>query len=180
MKKFDLLEGKEYIVVSTRRLYEGFVGTEKWVIVSNLTEEELCEKYLLEIECFRPWTLITVEQYTVMVEWKRNEDKHRRRIFAGGKKTGKELFYGVDGSYIDKLMDESSDSSYCYTMKLPLDILVGGFEMLTKVQRERIEMMFIDKMTIRDIARVENVSDHAVKKSIEQGINKLRAIYLQD
>lgn len=180
-KRTDLLEGKEYIVVSIIKLYPGFIGTEKWVLISDTPESDLVTKYSQELEKYRPWVYITLEQYTVMIDWKRNEDTHRRRIYGGDKRNfGKEFCYGVDGSYIDKIMEETSDGNYSYSMELPLDLLFGGYNSLTPVQKERLEKKFIDKMLVCDIAKQENVSHRAVIKSIEQGIKKLRTDYFWD
>ncbi len=176
MKKKDLLEGKDYIVISTHSIYPGFLGNVKWILVSDLSESELYSKYGKELDTYESWVFITLEQYAVMVDWKRNEEKHRRHIYGVGK-SGAELYYGVDGSFMDKQMERSNENSYSCGIALPVGILFGEFAFLTPLQRERLEKRFNNNMSISEIAKEENVSFRAVKKSIEQGLNKLRTEY---
>ena len=71
-------------------------------------------------------------------------------------------------------MEGANENSYSCDIALPVEILFGEFAFLTPLQRERLEKRFNNNMSISEIAKEENVSFRAVKKSIEQAINKLR------
>ena len=171
MKKFDLLEGKDYIVVSTQRLYPGFVGTEQWVIVTNLTEEDLRDKYLLEIERFRPWIMISLEQYSVMVEWKRNEEKHARRARFN-------FYFSVEDEYVEKklgdnLLTETLEETFFRDSQGCLDCL----DHLKPIQKKRIEMYYLEEMSLREIAASEGRSLSPIVKSVKNGTEKIKKYY---
>jgi len=47
---------------------------------------------------------------------------------------------------------------------------------LTEVQNRRIELHIINKITIREVARIENVKKRQIEKSLHLGLKKLRKI----
>ena len=179
MKKIDLLEGKEYITVPTIKLYPDYIGVEEWIVVTNLKESELIDRFSTEVDPYRPWVLITVEQYSVMVEWKRNEDKYKRRFYGGddGRK-GKFVSYGCDDSFFEKLLSEDGDKDYSYS---PIDSLEfdepESLMVLKPIQRERLKKNILYGYPIREIAAEEHMTYNAVFKSVSQGKKKLRKYY---
>ena len=48
---------------------------------------------------------------------------------------------------------------------------------LTETQMRRIELHFIDKITIRDLAKMENVRKNQIEKSIQLGLKKLKKFF---
>lgn len=48
---------------------------------------------------------------------------------------------------------------------------------LTETQMRRIELHFIDKITIRDLAKMENVRKKQIEKSIQLGLKKLKKFF---
>ena len=168
MKKKDFLEGKDYIIISTKTLYPGFIGVGKWIIVTDLEEEELCSRHLPEIASYRPWILITVEQYAVMVDWKRNEEKYRRRA------SQREIYYGVDQSFIEKQVEEDEINNLMQFDEYFANDLLQGCKELTASQERRIQKFYLEGHSMRQIAEEEKVSFTSIEKSIKFGIKKLR------
>ena len=172
MKKLDLLEGKEYLVFPGGHLYQGFVGSEKWIIVTELTETELIAKYDDIAVQYQPWILITIEQYSVMVDWKRNEEKHRRRSYTNT------FSYGIDDSYIEKILKEDAltdtlEDELFADREGSLDCL----KKLTPRQRQRIVDHFLYELPYRAIAEKEDITYHAVADSVKYGVKKMREYY---
>ena len=48
---------------------------------------------------------------------------------------------------------------------------------LTETQIRRVEMHFLDNVSIRDLARLENVRKKQIEKSIQQGIKKIKKYF---
>lgn len=48
---------------------------------------------------------------------------------------------------------------------------------LTETQLRRLEMHYIDKITIREIARLENVRKKQIEKSIQLGLKKIKKFF---
>ena len=55
--------------------------------------------------------------------------------------------------------------------------LSKGMETLTKTQARRMELHIIDKVTIRDLAKLENVNKNQIEKSIKLGFKKLKKFF---
>lgn len=51
-----------------------------------------------------------------------------------------------------------------------------AMKQLTEVQNRRIELHIINKITIREVARLENVQKRQIEKSLHLGLKKLRKI----
>lgn len=63
--QFDVLKEEfhnECKVINLKYEYEGYIGKEQWAIISELTEEELFEKYPDIVEQYIPFVLLSVEQ----------------------------------------------------------------------------------------------------------------------
>lgn len=172
MKKLDLLEGKEYKVLSTAREYPHFTGVEKWIIVSELPEKELIAKYTKELDAYYPWIWISLDQYSVMVDWRRNEVTAYRRNCM------EMVSYGVDASYVEKLLEEellspSLEEQYFLDRVGDLSFL----DVLTEIEKERLQKYYVDEMTQQQIADLEGVTRTPVRKSIKKAVEKLLENY---
>lgn len=65
MKKFTVSEQEELFtqdckLINLRYEYSGFTGTEKWAIVTELSEEALWDKYPDIISRYMPFTLMSI------------------------------------------------------------------------------------------------------------------------
>ena len=54
--------------------YSGFTGTEKWAIITELSEEALWDKYPDVISRYTPFILLSMAQGEVISESHRNND----------------------------------------------------------------------------------------------------------
>lgn len=180
MKKLDLLAGNEYIVKRVYDIYPDFVGTEKWMIVSDLSEDILSEKYGESIKRYHPWVLITVEQYQVMIDWKRNEDRFRRRYYGGEKRrTGKIFSYGIDDRYIEKMLENSHNTNSFWWIPEIEEEDLECLSVLTDVQKRRLLKHIFENMSLHEIAEEEGTAYPPIRKSIVRSIKKLRDYYQQ-
>lgn len=66
-------------VINLSYEYPGYTGKEKWAIITDLTEEELSEKYDEIISSYRPFILLSSLFGSVRADFIRNEDKFSKR-----------------------------------------------------------------------------------------------------
>ena len=89
----------------------------------------------------------------------------------------------MDIFFIDKDIEMIADplSMKAYKSKLYdlNNMLVINLKYLTKKQKKRLYMKYYLNMSNVKIARIENVSEGAIRKSINQSINKLRGKMFQ-
>ncbi len=152
--------GKEYRLVDLRKEYPGYTGDEIWMIITDLTEEQLMD--ISEIrEIMHLAVVISTEAGCVMRQFENSERKYRKRRRAS------EIS-------LDDLTDDMnllvSDSCFEY----------GGLyeviEMLPEKQRRRILDRYINGLTAKEIAEADGCDRRAVSKSISKGLTKLRAV----
>ena len=84
MKKLTVNEQEELFaqdckLINLRYEYSGFTGTEKWAIVTELSEEALWDKYPDIISRYMPFILLSMAQGEVISESHRNNDKYEKR-----------------------------------------------------------------------------------------------------
>ena len=95
-------DDKKYKVINLKYEYEGYEGSEKWAIISELSEEELFGLYPDEMRRYSPFVLLSVEQGKVISDFKANEDKHRKRSI------NNEDYFGYSEGLTENLHAEAS------------------------------------------------------------------------
>ena len=84
VKKQVELFAQDCKLINLRYEYSGFTGTEKWAIITELSEEALWDKYPDVISRYTPFILLSMAQGEVISESHRNNDKYEKR----SKRTG--------------------------------------------------------------------------------------------
>ena len=77
---------EECKVIDLKQEYMNYIEDIRWAIATDISEEELREKYeaIIEkyeaiIEKYEPFLLLTKEQYLVMINFHSNNRKHKKR-----------------------------------------------------------------------------------------------------
>lgn len=182
--KLNITEQEELFTTECKLInlkyeYQGYTGTEKWAIVTELTEKELFEKYPNVISRYTPFVLLSVEQGEVVDEYEKNEDKYRKRAHRT-----------VDIYGYDDELSSQFHGNLCTYDELPEEIrerenkeklreqqiadLKDGLCVLTEVQQRRLKAVYFDGKTSRDVAQEEGVNYSKVDKSIMQALKKLK------
>lgn len=154
-------------VVSMRHTYPGYTGDVKWIIVTNLTETQINEKYPEEINWYTPFVVITKEMYEPFVEW----DKNRLKFYYRARNCADAFCYEdnlFEVFHPEMVVDPFRDSGS--------DYLESGLSQLSEVQRRRIIKRFFDDMSVYEIAQEEKTTTQAITKSIRLAIKNLREI----
>lgn len=159
-------------VINLSYEYPGYIGEEKWAIITGLTEEELNERYAEKIASFRPFIILDLAFGKARKKFISNENKHYMRAVRGI-----EPF-----DYDDELLTT-------YHPELVVDIFEEIFlcnetcqkvrsalATLQDVQKERVIKYFFDDKSTHEIAQEEGVSHQAVSQSISVALKKLKNI----
>ena len=82
--KLTLTEQEELFVkdcklINLKYEYNGYIGAERWAIITELSVKELWEKYPLVIERYSPFVHLSIAQGEVIDDANRNEDKYAKR-----------------------------------------------------------------------------------------------------
>ncbi|WP_418522490.1 sigma-70 family RNA polymerase sigma factor, partial [Ruminococcus sp.] len=152
MKKLTVNEQEELFaqdckLINLRYEYSGFTGTEKWAIVTELSEEALWDKYPDVISRYMPFILLSMAQGEVISESHRNNDKYEKR----SKRTID--VYGYEDDVFeqfhpksitpfidpfDKAEEEQIEEEKEKLRQLELSKVRQALSMLQPVQRERL------------------------------------------
>lgn len=160
---------KKYIKIDLSLEYTGFAG-EEVIVISDLSRDELLKEYSELRSChfqllnFFAWKEIC----EAILEYNRNEDKHRKRAERKGDAYGyrdgeTELFM----KSIDKHVVENKVFS-----NIDKDLLIQAMSTLADIQRNRFVKNMVLGYSQRKIADLEGVSYKQVRKSIEQAKQK--------
>ncbi len=149
--------------------YPGWTGTKKYIIVSNLSEEDLSAKYPLVIAAMRPFMIVGEEIGKIRTD--SNNAERRAARFS----VKHETIFNFDEDTEccnEELVDWSSYNQMAISMEME-----EALSCLTEVQRNRIKKYYFDGYTIKEIAIEENVQCNAVRDSIDQALKKLKKYF---
>lgn len=182
--KLDILKQEfqsECKVINLKYEYEGYIGEEKWAIISELSEKELFEKYPDIISRYIPFVLLSVEQGKAVYEFRRNESKFYKRSL------NNEDAFGYDDELIgifhsevvvpdfveQRLTEEYEEARYLLKMKL----LDKALSSLTEKQYKYLIARYVTNKSAREIAKEEGVSHQAIEKHLNTAIKKVKKIF---
>ena len=80
--KLDVLKEafqNECKVINLKYEYEEYSGKEQWAVISELTEEEILEKYKPLVQEYIPFLVLPPMYGEVRQQFRRNENKHYMR-----------------------------------------------------------------------------------------------------
>ena len=163
---------QECKVINLQYEYQGYIGDEKWAIITELSENELFAKYEDIITPFIPFVLLSLSQGEIINDFNRNEDKFRKRSQLYGHN-----FDINDGEFELHHPEFAVDSFESEVVENEKNKKVRAAIMQLKpIQKRRLIKHFYKGMSSREIAKEEGVNYSAVDKSIAAAINNLKNI----
>lgn len=146
--------------------YPGWTGTEKYIIFSLLTRQEIERKYPEITSALSPYLLEDFNLWLVLMEHKRNDDKFawRSRFLENG--------FGFDEltEYVhETAVDDDSESRIIDSI-----VLSEALNALPEVLRRRVELYYFDGLNTHEIAKLEHISPSAVSQSIKSAMEKIK------
>ena len=157
-------------VIDLKYEYSGYTGTERFAIITELTETAIRKKYPEQIKPYIPFMILSPEFGKVRDEYRRNEKKHEMRATRS-----------IDAfSYDDEVMAAFHPELVNGTLEqeyFKTKFLWDAIQMLGEKQRHRIVLHFLEGLTEREIAEIDGCSSAAVHYSIEAAINNLKKFF---
>ena len=160
----------ECMVINMKFEYGDYNGDVKFGIATSLCEEELINKFDEVLELYRPYILLPIEAAEIIVGYRRNEDRYRKRIIR--KHDNYDITDKDFSNYHLECALCSAEDEYLHNKDLIL--LRNVYETLTKIEKRRMDMYYFEGFTLREIADIEETSHNAINKSITNGLKKLK------
>ena len=190
-KQFTLAEQEELFtseckLINLQYEYTGYMGQERWAIITELSEEDLFAKYPDVVNRYIPFVLMSVAQGEVIYESKRNDDKYdkrnKRTLDAYGYEDEiSQLFHKeLVVPYIDPIEAEENarlDEERKMQRNIEIAKVRKVLSMLQPIQKQRLLKHIIEGKTAREIAREEGTYHSSVTKSINAAIKNFKKFY---
>lgn len=185
---FDSLEEfKKFCnVLYLEREYPNHLGNADWLIISDLSEEEIQRRFSEVLSKYIPYILLSNEQGEPILESIRNNHKHEMR----SKRTTEPfnyddellpLFHTELLSFVDPL-EEKEKIIERLKEEHALDELIikvqKTLSIMKPIQRDRLIKNVVRGLSSRKIAKEEGVNYSTVDKSIRAAKKNFRRIFL--
>lgn len=159
----------------------GYIGKEKWAIITELSEKELLEKYPEQIEEYMPFILLTTEQGNAIAEFNLNEDKFRKRSKNNGDA------YGYDDEMTERFHPEAIELDFIEKQELDeleyeqyqkkMELIEKAVASLTEKQHKYLVARFVEGKSAREIAKEEGVSHQVIDRHLLAGVKKFEKVF---
>lgn len=154
-------------IVSMKGLYPGYTGEIQWMIVSELSEEQIISTYPTEIKFYTPFVYMTKEMFAPIAEADNNERNHRRHSALH-----EDLY-----SYEDGVCERFHPELVCNPFDQPdWTELHAAITKLPTIQQRRIRLWAYEGMTFVEIAKLEGVAKQTVQESVGFALKKLKKL----
>lgn len=176
IKQQEILFSSECKVIDLRYEYVGYIGEEKYAIVTDLTKDELLAKYPDVICRYTPFVLLSILHGEVIRDFHRNEDKFQKRdirnhnLYGGYEDGVSERSYREFVTTYEDPVQQAIREAYELEMKQVhhRNILKvqKTLSLMKPIQRDRLIKSVVKGMSSREIAKEESVNYSTVDKSI--------------
>ena len=167
---------KDCKVLSLAKEYPGYVGYEKYMILTDLTKDELNQKYSVLLNNYEPYIIGSSQLYSPIADYEKNEDKFEKRnarntISICVDEDAHNTFESLQvGDYLIELSEQQDADEKRRLIHTALGTL-------TDSQRRRLLMWAIDGMTEEEIAMREGSSQQAISKNLDKARKKIELIF---
>lgn len=152
-------------VVNMKCEYPGYTGDIQWLVVSELTEEQIIATYPVEIKPYMPFIYMTREMFQPIIESDNNNRSYRRRSVLH------EELYGYEDGIFERFHSELVVNPLDQEDLIDLKAAVAK---LPVIQQRRLHMWIYEDLTIEEIAFRERTTWQAAQKSIKSALSTLR------
>ena len=154
-------------VVNMKCEYPGYTGDVQWLVVSELTEEQIIATYPVEIKPYMPFVYMTREMFAPIVESDNNDRTYRRRSLLH------EELYGYEDGIFERFHPNLVSNPFDQPDYSELHAAIAK---LSVIQQSRIRMWAYEGMTFVEIAQKEGTTKQAVQKSVNQALQKMKKL----
>ena len=172
VKQFEI----ECDVISLKYEYPNYEGDVKFIIITELTDDALRNKYKNIVDIYSPYIIVGPVFWAIRADFIRNQEKYnKRRIrhenlleFNENAKMFYSDLYGKDCLTLLIEKEENQEKS---------EKLAIAFKGLSNIQKRYVFLKYYKGLTERQIANIENKSKSSVHESLGRALNKLKKFY---
>ena len=150
---------KDYVILSIEKEYPGYTGTEKWMIITDLSEEEFAAIHPDQYSYWNEAVIMSTAMGAEIARYRCNERKHEWRSRMKETPIEDEALFIEDKT--------ASDEFSNLWLRSALDIL-------TPQQRARVTEHYVLGFSEKAIARHEGVNQSTVHRSIKKAVRNLQ------
>lgn len=173
--KLDVLKEafqNECKVINLKYEYEEYSGKEQWAVISELTEEEILEKYKPLVQEYIPFLVLPPMYGEVRQQFRRNENKHYMIMVRGHIYSLEE---DLEEHHLEAAVEDCAAQVFAKEQSRELWKAINS---LNEIQRKRLIAYYFEGKTYREIADEEGVDHKAVVRSVAIALKNLR-IFLE-
>lgn len=184
--KQEALFANECKIINLKYEYNGYIGEERFAIVTELSEAELWEKYPDIISRYVPFVHLSDKHGEVIKEFHRNEDKFEKREKRNQEFYGYEeglseclcssLIYGYEDPHQKMIREEYELKEEVIHMN-ELEKVKITLEKMSPIQARRLWKNICEGMNSSQIAKEEGVNHSAVNKSLKAARKNFEKIF---
>lgn len=171
---YNLFLDKEYKVIDLKKEYAGatgYVGKERFAVVTEMTEEALLNKFGQKLNRFKPFVVISYEMYEAIVETKKNDKREQWRDCM--------LHDAFTTESLLILINAMSDPISICESVLNLEYISSRMLELPNHQGSRMYKKYVLGYTEKEIALYEGVSVQTVNNSLRIAKSKIHDVFVE-
>lgn len=149
--------------------YPGWTGTEKYIVISYLTRDEINSMFPEIVKAISPYILLSANAERAFLDYKQNGMKYHWRA------VNVESGLGFDEE--TEYHNSSLINDHFETDLIRKHVIQEIMSKLTDVQRRRISMRYFEGFSLSEIAKAEHTSIPAIAKSISGALEKIKKMY---
>ena len=161
---------KDCKILNMKKEYPGYIGEITWIVISDLTQEQIMERYPEEIKPYTPFIRMTREMHEPIADFERNRLKFYYRARNHGDA------YGYEDSTFECYHPEMVADPFAMDEYYDLKCALAH---LNDTQRRRIIKRFYEDMSNKEIASEEHISEPTASLSIQHALKKIKNILEQ-
>lgn len=150
--------------------YPGYTGNEKYGIISDLSYEQITERYAPIVECYLPFVLLSKDMGEAFAEFNRNEDKFYKRM-------RRDDVYGFEDGTTERYNIECCVPDFAEALFrecFPQQLVEKAFALLTPIQQSRVKQHIFGKKSFAKIAASEGKAKNTIQESYDAAIKKMK------
>ena len=150
--------------------YPGYTGKEKYGIISDLSYEQITERYAPIVDCYLPFVLLSKDMGEVFAEFNRNEDKFYKRM-------RRDDVYGFEDGMTERYNIECCVPDFTEALFrecFPQRLVEKAFLLLTPIQQSRVKQHIFGKKSFAKIAALEGKAKNTIQESYDAAIKKMK------
>ena len=163
---------KDCTIIELRFEYPNYTGTEKYAIVTELSQTEIELLYSEQIQKYVPYLILSEDYLKIRNDFLLNEDKAVKRI------KNKHDAYGYEDGEMEQYHSELALQDFSDSL-IDNIYLRELLEMLPEQQYRRIFQYCFEGRGLAEIAETEGVSHQSISKSIRAGLKLMKNFQLR-